>query len=67
MAHITPDNFNMYISSLKLSTEMANKYGPQLTQVSLPSFFNINSELVLEGEKLTLKTDTTYRCGKVCK
>ncbi|XP_063684663.1 uncharacterized protein LOC134818889 isoform X2 [Bolinopsis microptera] len=32
MAHITPDNFNMYISSLKLSTEMANKYGPQLTQ-----------------------------------
>ena len=33
MAHITPDNFNMYISSLKLDTDGKTVYGPQLTEV----------------------------------
>ncbi|KAL5269357.1 hypothetical protein ACHWQZ_G002997 [Mnemiopsis leidyi] len=32
MAHITPDNFNMYISSLKLSPDSITVYGPQLTE-----------------------------------
>ena len=34
MAHITPNNFNMYISSLKLKVNESTVYGPQLTRVS---------------------------------
>ena len=33
MSFMTPDNFNMYISSLKLDQEQDTLYGPQLTQV----------------------------------
>ena len=41
MAHITPDNFNMYISSLKLDTDRKTVYGPQLTEVCV-----VKSEIV---------------------
>ena len=33
MSFITPDNFNMYLSSLKLSVDNKTEYGPQLDQV----------------------------------
>ena len=33
MAHIRPDNFNMYISTLKLKTDQTTVYGPQLKEV----------------------------------
>ena len=46
MAHITPDNFNMYISSLKLSPDSITVYGPQLTEVCV--WLEVSWKLLLE-------------------